>query len=164
MSIKSIIIQNIVDLDVVIDSSILITGKSILQEQETLNNMWILSIDYCTAKRISVTHFIDFLSSLLQNKTKQLIQANISNSAIFYMWFDELAAQLRFNIISNVNQKLPFGCQIEIINSPNLILEEFLTSHYHSGISWNELKQLDNTMNHDDDEKPFILKVFVVHI
>ncbi|AOZ90756.1 hypothetical protein [Paenibacillus crassostreae] len=45
---------------------------------------------------------------------------------IFYLWFDWMASQLRFNLISNVNEHLPFQCEIEILDSMEEIINEFL--------------------------------------
>lgn len=165
MSINCIIIRDIADLKIVIDSPILITGDSRLQNEETTVNMWALSIDFCVTKIILVNDLADFVFSLLQKRSQQIAKQGVYHSAIFYMWFDEMAAQLRFNIVSDINQKLPFECQLEVVNSLQPILEEFLTSHYHAGIAWNELEQVEKNSDDDnEDDELFILKLFVAYI
>jgi hypothetical protein len=128
--------QDVVDLKFIIDSPILITGNSSLQNEETAINMWSLSIDPDSIKIITINDFVGFVSSLLSKRTQQIVDAGVTHPDIFYMWFDEMADQLRFNIISYFGQKLPFGCQLEIVDSPQSILEDFLTSRYHAGIPW----------------------------
>lgn len=160
MFIKNIIIHNIADLNEVINSPIFIGCESNLQNKETEENMWILSLDPQAIKNVAKKDLENFASCLLKKRKEQLLEQNIVCPVIFYMWFDEMAAQLRFNMISDFNKKLPFGCSIEIVNSPQIILEEFVQSHYHEGISWNEFNQGEDDSDGNDD--PFTLKVFVV--
>jgi hypothetical protein len=152
--------QDVADLKQIIDNPIFITGNSSLQDQEIARNMWCLSIDPDVIKTIAVNDLVDFVSSLLNKRTQQIIDAGVIHPAIFYMWFDEMAAQLRFNIISDFGKKLPFGCQLDIVDSPQPILEDFLASHYHADIPWSELEELHDDLD-EDDEKSFISRVFV---
>ena len=46
---------------------------------------------------------------IIENRQQQLDQANTDHGMIFYLWFDELALQLRFNLISDAHERLPFG-------------------------------------------------------
>ena len=163
MSIKYITIDNVSDLKRVLDSPIAISCDIRQQEEETLTNMWALSIDPEATSAISIKDLTDFVSSLLKARTHQVEQLDISCPVVFYMWFDEMAAQLRFNIISDFDEALPFTCELEFVNSPQVILEEFLASHLHAGISWNELEEFEQELD-DEDEEPFVLKVFVERI
>lgn len=162
MSIKHITISNTSDFKTIIDSPIFIGCDKTLQKQETLVNMWAISIDPDILHTLSINNFIEFIDTLLKKRILQLSQLNSSCPVVFYLWFDEMAAQLRFNIISNFNEKLPFECNIEIIDSALPILKDFLESHYHEGISWNELEESDNDI--DDDSELFSLKVFTLQI
>jgi hypothetical protein len=160
VSIKYITIDNVSDLKIILDSPISISCDIVQQEEETLINMWALSIDPEATKAILIKDLTDFVSSLFKARTQQVEQLDVSCPVVFYMWFDEMAAQLRFNIISDFGKALPFTCELEFVNSPQAILEEFLASHLHAGISWNEFEELGQELD-DEDEKPFILKVFV---
>lgn len=164
MSIKCITINGVLDLRVILDYPIAISCDSRQQNGETLMNMWALSIGPEATKIISIkTDLIVFFSLLLKKRTQQVVQLSVSCPVIFYMWFDEMAAQLRFNIISDFGGVLPFMCKLEFVNSPQVILEKFLASHLREGISWNELEEFEDELA-DEDEKPFVLKVFVERI
>jgi hypothetical protein len=160
MLIKRATINDITSLKSIINSPILITGNNALQNEETAENMWWLSVDPDAAKAISINDLVEFVNSLIQKKTQQIMEAGVIHSVLFYMWFDEMAAQLRFNIISDLGKKFPFDCRVEILDSPELILEDFLASHYHAGIPWDELEELNDDSDEDEGE-PFILRVFV---
>lgn len=165
MSIKCLMMHSSAELQSVINSAVLITGDKMLHNEETAINMWCLSIDPSSIKNFLIKDFIAFVSSLLKKRTEQIIDLGIVHPAVFYMWFDEMACQLRFNIVSDFNQNLPFRCQLKIVSSPQSVLEDFLTSHYHAGIPWDELKESANSEDDiDQDEVPFVLKVFVTHL
>jgi hypothetical protein len=162
MSIKHLTISNASDFKTIIESPIFIGCNKTLQKQETLVNMWALSIDPDILHTLSINNFIEFIDTLLKKRILQLSQLKASCPVVFYLWFDEIAAQLRFNIISNFNVNLPFECSVEIVDSALPILKDFLESHYHEGISWSELEESNNDI-HDDDEL-FSLKVFTLQI
>ena len=157
-----IAIRTVADFDVILDNSILITGDNTLQAEEIAENMWAILFDHHAIETISVRDLMDFVFFLLKKRKQQVSQIGVTNPVVFYMWFDEMAAQLRFNIISAFNSKLPFGCQLELVYSPESILEDFLASHYHQGIPWDEFEELDD--DSDEDEQPFILKVYVAYL
>lgn len=157
-----ITIKKILDLEIILESPLFITGDKNLQEQEMLKNMWVLSLDHDLQKALKIDDLIQFIIKLLENKNKQLKQLGIVCPVIFYMWFDEMAAQLRFNIISDFNDELPFECKISIISDPISILENFLYSFYHEGITWEELEELESEF--DEDQTEFILDVFAVKL
>ncbi len=164
MSIKHITIHNTSDFKKIIDSAIFISCDKTQQKQETLDNMWAISIDPDILHALTINNLLEFIDTLLKKRILQLSQLNASCPAIFYLWFDEMAAQLRFNIISDFNESLPFECDIEIIDSVLPILEDFLKSHYHEGISWSELEESDNDIDDNDDNEFFSLKVFILQI
>lgn len=137
-------------------------GDKTSSNKEITKNMWAISLDPTAIEKLVVQDFIKFLTKFLEKKEQQILQKHINGPVVFYMWFDEMAAQLRFNTIADFNNKLPFGCDVEVIDSPEPIIKDFLTSHYHDGIPWSELEPLED--NADDDEPPFVLKVFVAHI
>ena len=148
------------DFQAIINSLIFIAENQNLQNQETSSNMWAISIDSSSIDKLSLKDFTEFISSLLHNRQEQVTQLNIQHKVVFYMWFDEMAAQLRFNIISYSEDKLPFGCQVEIISSAEPILKDFFSSRYHDGIPWSELESLENMANDEEDDNPYVLQVF----
>lgn len=164
MSINYSAITNVNDLEEIIESPIFIAcGKNSL-DKEISTNMWAISFDNAIIKQITIDKLLQFTDNLLNQRKQQLSALNVYCGVIFYMWFDEMASQLRFSMISGLNKTLPFGCQLNIVDSRNTILAQFLQSQHNSEIGWDELKEIINqTDEHDDDdpEKPFILDVFV---
>lgn len=168
MFITTTVINDVSDLNYIINAPLniplAITVDKRFNNNEIRKNMWILSLDLAVIDKISIQDFINFVSKFLAKKRQEITQKDITSPVVFYMWFDAMAAQLRFNIISNVDRKisLPFGCTVEVVDSPEPIIEDFLTSHYHDGIPWGELEEVDD--DSDEDEQPFVLKVYVAHI
>ncbi|WP_460014446.1 hypothetical protein [Lysinibacillus sp. CTST325] len=81
---------------------------------------------------------------------------------LFYVWFDRQAAQLRFNLILDYDFKLPFGCEIEIIDNLERIIEEFLSFPYHDGFPFEEVSDEDEGI--EKEQSSNILKVFLYKI
>lgn len=149
MHINYITINNPTDFQMIIESPFVHKPKKI----NHFPNMWAISLD--NFNTISLYDFLHFIYLFLQKKTQQLQQLHTTDSFIFYMWFDEMAGQLRLNIIPDNNKELPFGCQIEHVSSAEIILQAFLSSRYHDCIPWSELN------NDSIEESPYILKVFM---
>lgn len=81
------------------------------------------------------------------------------------MWFDEQAGQLRFNIISGKVEKLPFGCTVERVTSPESIIQLCLSSPYLHGIPENEVEDISfENYRNDDDTIEYVLPVYVDYI
>jgi hypothetical protein len=163
MSINFTTIHSLQNFKQIIESPIFITCDKRLQNVEISTNMWAISIDFKTLKHMSVDNLLEFIRTLLNKKKQQISQLNISCSVIFYMWFDEMATQLRFNVISGFDEKLPFGCEVNIVNSPDFILKNFLKSQRNPEITWSELEEVMNDSD-DIDENHFVLDVFVVQL
>lgn len=147
----------------IIESPIFIACDKELLDEEISTNMWALSFDETTIKHVSEDKLLEFINNFLNRKKQQLSELNVSCSAIFYMWFDEMACQLRFNLISGLNKRLPFGCQLNIVDSPNSILTHFLESQCNQEIAWNELEEINDDYD-NAKENTFILNVFVKKI
>ena len=155
-----LIINNIQNFNEIIESPIFIGCNQELLEREISTNMWAISLDAPLVKHMSVGTLLQFLDTLVDKKQQQLAELNISCPVIFYLWFDEMAAQLRFNIISYLNGKLPFGCDLNIIGSPQPILKAFLQSQQNPEISWDELQEITDDCD-EIEEKTFVLDVFI---
>jgi len=163
MCINMLTIHDIDDLNIILDSSFLITGDRARQNEEIAENMWVISINEEDREKILPNQLVDFLFVLINKRIDQMSKGGTIYPVVFYMWFDEMAAQLRLNMISDFGKQLPFGCNIEIIDSPEPIIKDFLASDYHQGISWDELSEMDDVVD-EDDNLLFVLKVFVARI
>ena len=160
MSMNYLIINNIENFNEIIESPIFIGCNKELLEREISTNMWAISLDDQVIKHISIDTLSQFIDNFVDKKQQQLTDMNISCSVIFYLWFDEMAAQLRFNIISYYNGKLPFGCDLNIIDSSQPILKAFLQSQQNPEISWNELQEIADDYD-ETEEIAFVLDVFI---
>jgi len=158
-----LLVTNIRNLKEIIESPLFIGYDKKLLDKEISTNMWAISFDNKIVKETSIDTLLEFIDNLVNKKKQQLSVLNICCPVIFYMWFDEMAAQLRFNIISGSAKSLPFGCQLNIINSPNSILIAFLQSQQNPEISWNELEEITDDFD-DIEEKKFILDVFIAQL
>ncbi|MCH1910889.1 hypothetical protein L9Z41_15350 [Leptospira noguchii] len=77
---------------------------------------------------------------------------------IFYVWFDEQAAQLRFNCISIEHKIPPFDVEIKLVELDEIITD-FLNSKYLEGIPLGECSSL-NCESEKQETIGFILKVY----
>lgn len=121
-------INKLFDLQQILNEHFLITGKKSLIEKETYHNMWGITINDSLIKKIQLSDYKEFLSKLLQIRRKQLLQIDPCFTAVFYLWFDKQAMQLRFNFISGCNLSLPFNCKLNMVNSATPILKDFITT------------------------------------
>lgn len=126
-------------------------------------NMWALSFDDDLVKTIQLYDLKKFLSELLQNRRMQLAQKDPALKAKFYLWFDEQALQLRFNLLFDIDSPLLFGCKLKIVPTATLILEEFLTCTYQAVTQEQVIDFVDLHEDQDDDDydKTYVLKVYV---
>lgn len=155
------VITQINDFQTIIDAPITITGDRKRLDDETYENMWALSFDEQATKNITLEELTLFVNALIHKRKQQLLEQYPNCPATFYLWFDEMAGQLRFNVISG-HVKPPFGCLTELANSAQDILKEFIMSHNNTNIPWEELEVTDN--DSDEQEDTYILKVYVFYL
>ncbi len=163
MSMNFIIIKNLNNFQQIIESPIFIGCDKARLNMEISTNMWAISIAPKTLKNISLDYLSEFVKNLLHKKLQQISQLAISCPVIFYMWFDEMPSQLRFNIISESHNQLPFACKLNIINLPEKILINFLKSQHNQIIPWTDLIEITDDSD-EVEEIPFILDVFVIQL
>jgi len=147
--------------EIVVDP--LFIGES-LQDlaEEITNNTWSMSISKELATEIVVEDFIDFFQRVMTNRREQIRSSNNHDGLLFYIWFDWQSAQIKFNLISDYDTALPFGCEIEITNKLEPIIEEFLRFPYHDGFPFEEVR--DDNEQIEEGVKRETLKVFLFKI
>lgn len=127
------------------------------------HNMWAMGFDNNYIKKIDLGHLEEYISKILENRQKQLQQLNLP--AIFYLWLDEQALQLRFNILTGTDTSLPFGSKIHKLNSVTPILKEFLTTAQIIAKDGDEVEFFTpSELPDDDDEKEYVLDVYIKEI
>lgn len=86
--------------------------------------MYYISMDNDLIKEFSTQELKNFFESVIEVRIKQY-EISTTNGIYFYLWFDWLAAQIRFNLITDFHPKLPFGRKIEVINEIDDIIKDF---------------------------------------
>lgn len=156
---------NIVDiknLEKIVTSSIFISGDSRFLNEEIEHNMWALTFDEFLIQKMQESELEVFISQLLQKKSKQLSNINPNLSAIFYLWFDIQALQLRFNLISKTQSDLPFRCKLNKLTSPKSILQNFLTTALRIAQEGMAIEYFDaKEDDENDNEEKIILDVYI---
>ncbi len=145
------------DLDKLITESIFVGNGIIDFESERRENMLTISISFEIAKECKVSDFLVFFKKLVENRKKQL-EPYFNRRMIFYVWFDEQAAQLRFNCISAEHKIPPFDAEIQLV-ALDEIITDFLNSKYLEGIPLEGCSLL----NHELEEQKtidVILKIY----
>ncbi|MBD7943959.1 hypothetical protein H9650_07480 [Psychrobacillus sp. Sa2BUA9] len=127
-------------------------------DQEISNNTWSISVSNEMNIKLSVKDFKDFFREVISNRSKQIKMSN--KGMLFYVWFDWQAAQLRFNLISDYDSKLPFSCEIETIDNLEPVIEEFLSFPYHDGFPVEDIREEDEGV--EENNNP--LKIFLCKI
>lgn len=130
--------------------------------EETVNNTWSISISKELATEMVVEDFKDFFRRVITNRREQIRDSKNRNGMLFYIWFDWQSAQIKVNLISDYDTALPFGCEIEIINKLEPIIEEFLRFPYHDGLPFEEVSDDDEQMEEGligETLKVFLFKI-----
>jgi hypothetical protein len=142
--------------DVIEDELFIGTSTQDLQ-QEIQQNMWLMSKP--TGFDESIQDWLNLINHIIDNRKQQIAASGYG--MIFYLWFDEQASQLRFNLINDSHKFLPFSSNIELVPSFYKIVEAFWTFHYHDGIPFSEL---DDNPEATDDISSYVLKVYKLHL
>lgn len=131
------------DLSNQISEPLYLTDKTDEIHEEINYNNWILSAPTDIISQTTTTDFLEFIQKVKDNYNNQLDKSQLDIDLIFYLWFDEMAGQLRFNFINSNHGKLPFDCKLKLTDSPEEIVDKYLKSQYHDGIPWNELETIE---------------------
>ncbi|MBN1764533.1 MAG: hypothetical protein JW860_04685 [Sedimentisphaerales bacterium] len=130
--------------------------------EEMKNNMWHIQITTEQQKLISEDILLESIENIIENRKNQIIFSNKNHGMLFYLWFDEQACQLRFNLISDFHNVLPFKCNYKIINNPLPVLKSFLYAPYHNGIPINIEK--DDIKEQNKTDKNLEINIFCKHL
>ena len=121
----------------VVADKIVIALDEINTEAEA--NMWSFSLTSEEAAAIAPDQVEMFIREVAEARSEQ-IEALDSGSMLFYCWHDEMAAQLRFSLVSTSHATLPFRCPIERVADLGLVVRDFLSSTYHAGVPPSEFE------------------------
>jgi hypothetical protein len=150
-----ITISNLGQLNVIFNDVLCLSGK---QSEEIYHNMWCVSLEKNLIESVTLEQLKSFVDKLIGNRELQLKDSNRSRSVVFYMWFDQQALQLRFNIITDVNS-LPFGCKIQLHTTCESILSNFLNTVKDVSQHGDQIEFFNG--GDEEGEKEYVLDVFV---
>jgi hypothetical protein len=108
---------------------------------EAQGNMWSFSLTPEQAAVIAPDQIEAFVQEVVAARGKQL-SALGSESMLFYCWHDEMAAQLRFSLVSTSHAILPFSRPIERVADLDSVVRAFLISLNRAVLPWSEFKDV----------------------
>ena len=103
---------------------------------EAQNNLWYGSVPL-VERQVTASEVVGFLHeavALLRAKVQRL---GVPDAQI-YAWHDEMAGQLRISVARCQRNALPFGCEVVVLDDPNVVAESFCR-HPNGTIPWQEL-------------------------
>lgn len=155
-----IIITTLLDLQTVANEPLNLSEK---QTSTYFPNMWALTFDDQLIKTIQLDDLKIFFTELIDKWRLQLSNINPRFQAKFYLWFDKQALQLRFNLLLDIHFPLPFGCKLDITDSLQPILNEFLIIGHQLATDGETIEFFDpaTDVDNDDETDNYILKVYV---
>jgi len=110
---------------------------------EARENQWSFGVTPEDAAIMTIGDIEDFISAVVRARSDSLkIDGTPCGMMTFYCWFDEMASQLRFSIVSAKRDALPFACDPVDTSLPS-IASAFLSSRFHDGIPWSDLHAVE---------------------
>lgn len=123
---------------------IYLTDKTDELKEEIKYNLWALAAPAEIIAQVTTADYVELIEKVKESHKVQLGKSQLNIDLIFYLWFDEMAGQLRFNFINSNHLVLPFGCKLKYANKPDEIVEQYLTSRYNTQtIPWEELRTIE---------------------
>jgi hypothetical protein len=122
-------------------------------------NTWLITLSHEQCQSLTTSDLLTLFERIIENRQQQLDRTKADHGMIFYLWFDEQALQLRFNLISDYHERLPFGAQYHVLSTPEPIFERYLRSSFHEGIAWSELQEVSEEWN-EEETKEYVLDVY----
>lgn len=149
-----ITISVIADLYQILEEPLYLSGDLEQVDKEIVYNAWGIMLDDKFAKIIRVENLAEFFFDMIKYRTEEIMKIKPAMNATLYIWFDDMALQLCFNILSGEDRELPFGCKLNIVDSPYIIFQEYINSLLHGNyLRFTEvLEQGDFDFNDDEDD------------
>ncbi len=109
-------------------------------DAEIRHNWWSLGASSSQLARTTRDDVLAWITRLIEDRRHKVRTAYPGRRAIFYLWFDEMAGQLQFNVISDCHSRLPFGSDPRLVASPRPVIEAFFESPCVDGIPLAEFR------------------------
>lgn len=150
--------------DDIIQDTVFIGQSAEDLNQEIETNTWLISMSNIERASTAPETLMRFFEAVMDNRRAQIRHAQASHGMWFYVWHDQQAAQLRFSLISDVHQRLPFGGETIFAELASLV-EEFLRSP--AAMPWPAFDTFDISLNEYSPEynvPPYVMPVFCVQL
>jgi hypothetical protein len=147
------------DLQEIITDIVYIAPKVEDIDEEIMNNSWSISVTQELCKELKEDDLRTFFDSVINNRREQVKNSKYNHGMIFYLWFEQQSGRLRFNLISDFHEKLPFGCELLEVNNIEDIIIEFLKYEYHDGIP--VIENEDDSIQPITEDNVCTLKIFI---
>ena len=135
-------------------------------DDELKNNTWTISINTDERKTVTEDDLLEFFTLLMRNRHEQISNKSKDHGMHFYVWYDRQASQLRFSVISDFHDELPFKVKIKQVDLKDIIHEFFQSKDL---IPFDDLEIVEiNDVNQNEvianDKGDFILSVYQTHL
>lgn len=154
----------LIELEDIVYDSLFIGGHKDDLNKEISANRWSISLSRQLASQLTVSDFMNFFHKVIEDRQQQILKSNSDHGMLLYVWFDWQASQLRFNLISQIHERLPFNGKIEILDELETIINEFIHFPYHDGIPIGETANEGNDVQADFDRELDPVKVFLISL
>lgn len=139
-----------------------ITDRTDIINEEIYHNYIRIGMTNNLAIEITTQEILRFLKNVKLDRQLQLMATNLEIDLIYYLWMDEMAGQLRFNFINSNHEKLPFGCNLNVVETETEIIDSFLCSKYLEGIPFAELEDVgpESTALETEEKEIYTLNIY----
>lgn len=94
---------------------------------EARQNMWSFSLTPDQIGTLKTDDVVQFIEAIITSRSEQINKRHLPKMVI-YCWYDEMANQLRFSMVSVRNGvKLPFRCPVNSTDSITDVVSRYLT-------------------------------------
>lgn len=150
------------DFDEILEEAFVITNNNFTCATFEYPDMWCLSFTPEFFKELGHDKLVSFFKILIETREIQLKATDFKKALTFYLWFDEQALQLRFNIISGEDASLPFGCTINKVDSMKPIFNDFFSTI--NDVLDGKLYFEVYDPSEDDDDDAYEVKNYVLNV
>jgi hypothetical protein len=103
----------------VLDDEVHLEGSAEGFEAERRQNMWRLGAPSEQLRQTTPERLAAWVQQLIEDRREKVRRGYRGQRAVFYLWFDAQAGQLRFNVMSDHGQPLPFGAEVRLVDDPD---------------------------------------------
>jgi hypothetical protein len=129
------------------------------QSAEFANTHW-LAVRTAERSTLSADRVVAALQQTARAIQRQIRATGTAATAIFYVWHDEQAGQLRCSVSSRTSATLPFGGVYRLTDDLGAIVSSFLDDLAPGMIAWDDLEPADGTDPADGNYPPFPVWTF----